>query len=338
MNRIELIKTLETVSRGLSNNNIAPAFSFFCFTGETVFSWNDSIGIVGPCKVKEPFGCHGATLLGLLKNCKTPGVEFEVQKDYLLIIAGNSEFKLPYITQDEFLWKEPDHENWESLQFPKPSVETCLSTCSNDIALGVFNQVCLHGKYVYSCDGDAITKCTTIIGDDDCHPSLCLSQNFASNVVKICNELDWLEPDFVFNNEWVGILDEYRIYGRNLGQPQLDYEAEIRKSVGVNNFKFVPIPPELNDALSRARVVADAETKPTLLEIGGDHISLGTDTPMGYVSDVVKTDHSNITVNISAAMLQKSLEGCTEFCVTTNCILLKGERILRLIANMSDEV
>src|SRR6202044_983866 len=118
MNRVELIKTLETVSRGLSNNNVAPAFSFFCFTGETVFSWNDSIAIVGPCKVEKPFGCHGATLLGLLKNCKTPGVEFEVQKDCLLIIAGNSEFKLPYITQDEFLWKEPDLDDEAQQQFP----------------------------------------------------------------------------------------------------------------------------------------------------------------------------------------------------------------------------
>ncbi len=337
MKRVELIKTLDVVSRGLSNNNIAPTFGFFCFTGETVFSWNDQVAIVGLCKVDKPFGCHGATLLGLLKCCSSDEVDIEVTKDNLLITSGSSDFKLPYISQEEFLWKEPEvHE--ANLQEPElfEAIKACVATTSSDIALGAFNQICLmstnEAVIVYSCDGDAITK-VTVTGEVLAFENACISKSFAEALSK----LDIGIPDLFLEGEWIAAYaDSYHIYGRNLGPPQLDYEAEIRKSVGINNYKFVPIPKELNNALSRARVVADAETKPTQFIINNKNIYLGTFTPYGDVDDIVGCDHLDIKANISAAMLQKSLEGCTEFCVTENCVLLKGERILRLLANLGE--
>ena len=344
MNRNELIKTLEVVSRGLSNNTLVPTFGYFCFTGKTVFSWNDSIAVVGLCKVDKPFGCHGQTLLGLLKACSGEAVEFSVTKEHLEVVCGSSDFKLPYITQDEFVWKEPEILNAHiyPYSYMATAISTCLLTCSDDVALGAFNQICLgeeNGQLViYSCDGDSITKATT-----DIHmavESCCLSKSLCVAIHQVWDYTEvWTVNDFTISKEWISASfdQHFSVYGHNLGLPSLDYEAEIRKSVGVNDLEFVPIPAELNNALSRARVVADKETKPTKLIIDGGTMDVHTEAPQGDIWDSMPCIHpGTLEVKVSAAMLQRALDGCNQWVVTERCVVLRGERILRLCSNLGE--
>src|ERR1700719_542988 len=144
MNRQELITTLDVVGRALERNNVLPIYEFFCFTGETVFAFSDAFGVVGKCKVKAPFGVHGPTTLGLLKASKSKEVEIKLTKDnHVQIIAGTSEYKLPYKTPDEFAWKEPEFDAGLYEPVIIEAIECCLTTCSPDLALEAFNRVCV---------------------------------------------------------------------------------------------------------------------------------------------------------------------------------------------------
>jgi DNA polymerase III sliding clamp (beta) subunit (PCNA family) len=270
----------------------------------------------------------------LLKNSKSEQVDIQVTDEGLLILTGQSEFKLPCIPPEEFLWKEPtDIGAFEEYTISFLKFEICLSTCSTDVALGAFNQICIapEGKYifVYSSDGDAITKISTLIETVKDEYPCCLSRDFCDVILKLA------AVDLNVWKEWVcAVSSDCKIYGRNLGAPTLDYEAEIKASMGKNP-TFIPIPAELKEALGRARIVADAETNPTGLSLDEDNLILDTSTPLGNVSDLIKVkEHPVINVYLNAAILQRNLEGCTEFSINENCIITKGDRVLRIIGNM----
>lgn len=343
MNRLELINTLDIVSRGLSNNTLVPIFSHFCFTGETVFGWNDVIGVVGPCKIDKPFAVHGATLLGLLKNCSGNEVEITVSKNHLKVVSGNSDFKLPYKGEDEFLWKEPKIDG-VSVLVEIRQFEQCLRTCSMDQSLAAFSRVSFvkDDRYLvaYSTDGDALTRSRSDemtdyggIDEDD----FSVARSFCDVIAK-SDKAD--SVDLKVNKEWVWVdIGAACVYGRNLGKPELDYEQEIRNTVGLNNYKFVPIPNGLDAALSRARVVADAETKPTKLVIVDGILWINTESnSIGSVEDNLQADHGDMdtSVYVSAEGIQKCMGGCNEMYVATNCTLWRGENVLRLVANRGE--
>src|ERR1700719_4260008 len=268
MNRQDLINTLDVVGRALERNNVLPIYEFFCFTGETVFAFSDAFGVVGKCKVKTPFGVHGPTTLGLLKASKSKDVEIKLTKDnHVQIIAGTSEYKLPYKTPDEFAWKEPEFEADTYGESILAAIESCLTTCSPDLALEAFNRVNIteyQGNIaVYATDGDALTRYVTNIKAAS-KVDICLSRDFCDAIIKI-----GLGGHLQVGKEWVCLITEdFKVYGHNLGPSTLKYEDEIAK-VGADNSKgFAAIPiKELDEALTRARVVADIETSPTTLII-----------------------------------------------------------------------
>jgi hypothetical protein len=139
-------------------------------------------------------------------------------------------------------------------------------------------------------------------------------------------------------SEWVyaGGKDSHRIYGRNLGPTTLDYDVEITKSLGENvSVGMVAIPDRLLDeALTRARIVADIETANTSLIIDKKEMLIQTLTPFGDVFDSMKVNHPNIEINVNAKLIQTSMQGCDKFKLTPNSSVFVGDKILRLVANI----
>lgn len=352
MKREELVKTLEIVGRALANNHVVPIFSHFCFTGSAVYSWNDSYGIVAPWTVKAPFACHGPTLVGLLKNSQANVLAIELTKEGLNLDIGNSLFTLPYVPPDQFLWQEPNYENNSVFVFDFDLIkglEAALLTCTSDVALAAFNQIKIKldesdNIVLYSCDGDAVTKYLVDVKLGEFgFKDFALSKAFCEAIIKTWyDSFDkdqtadgqlWVSEDWVC----VNLSSGFKLFARTVTGSGLDYEGEISKSVN-GKLEFVPIPKELDAALSRARIVADAETKPTILsfnEAEDDELMLQTVTHLGEIVDVIKMKHRTIAVKVSAALIQRSVKCCTEFMVSENCCIFRnGSKLLQLVSNM----
>src|SRR5215469_9417371 len=108
MKRSDLVAKLELLAPAVANDNLIPVYENYCFDGEEVFAYNDSLGIVTACQQKEAFALNGKTLLGLLSNSHSEEVEFLIEGDHELTVkTGRSRFKLPYMVEDEFLFKPP---------------------------------------------------------------------------------------------------------------------------------------------------------------------------------------------------------------------------------------
>jgi len=341
MDRSKLLQTLEVVGRALERNNVLPIYEYFCFTGETVFAFNDSFGVVAPCQVPKPFAVHGPRFRDFLQASKADEIEMEVDQDQLLFVLGKTPHVLPSKTSTDFVWTEPKLESGSYSKHPDfeggviTGIEHCLATCSENLALEAFARVYIghinSRTAVYSTDGDALTKYEVGTAGQD---NSCLSRAFCDAIIKIGSTKN-ANSNILIGKEWVcRNFEDYKIYGRNLGPTTFDYETNIGKILGGAAFDLAVIPEKLKEDLTRARVVSDVETSPTTITIRGNTLELQTETPFGNVYDEIKVKHPDIEVKISAELLQKSMADCDQFRVLKNCCVFKGKNVTRLVSNL----
>lgn len=341
MNRNELLSVLSMVAKGTDRNSLIPVYEYFCFTGETVFGFSDALGVVVPYKTKQIFAIHGPTFTKLLEASKSDDIEISPTQDGLAIAAGSSEYTIPIKGADEFVWKEPNTQGFEIDYEVITGIINCIPTCSDNLALEAFNRICIktHGPdhilCVYATDGDAITKYTTDLKMDK-GVDLCLSRDFCDAITKI-----GIGPSSAakmkVGPEWICIDNspKFRLYGHNLGPTTLDYEIQINKALNQNKSSLVPIPDKLLDqALTRARVVADIETTATSIIIENKEMLIQTLTPFGDVFDSIKVSHPDIEISINAKIVQNSIQNCTTFKLTPNSSIFMGDKVLRVVGNI----
>lgn len=343
MKRLELVTKLELVGRALADSDLVQVFKCFCFTGSTIVAYNDALAIVAPCEVDKPFAVNGKILLGLLKNSHSEEVEFGLEKEELTIKAGKSVFKMPYMMEDQFLFKEPE-DKWvcerplggEFLD----GLEYCLMTASKDLAQPALMGVCLKsGQALYSCDGDALTA-YLLNGESTAQlPEFMMPNLFCDAVLKVMSETEATDESKIqLSPEWVmAQLDTgYIIYGRLIQNDNpLDHEALIEKTLKTEP-DYISIPEGLDSALSRARVVADSESAKTSLTVEKGKLQILTDTHTGVVRDVLLFKHADIQANVSAELMQRSIKICDEMSISENCTSYRlGQQLFVLLSNRS---
>lgn len=345
MNRADLVQKLELTGRALASHNLVPMFQCFCFDGETVSAYDDSLGIVVPCKTPQPFALNGSTLLGLLKNSHSEEVEFSLEdKSEVSIKSDKSRFKMPYFGSDDFLFKHPDAEWVTRLSINEDllrGVDACLLTSSRDMAqpklLGVNLTAYQKGMALYSCDGDAITR-YVIGGKATKGANFLLPNAFCEALLQITKETKTAKGALCINAEWAyaALDNNYEIYGRLIEvDAPVDYEELITKTIN-GEVKFLPVPKGLDHALSRARVIADPESAKTTLNVNEGKLRLTTETHMGLVKDVLTFDCAyEIVTNVSATMVQRAIGLCDEMAILDRCTVYKhATNLLMVVSNM----
>jgi len=343
MNRADLVSKLELTGRALAPNNLVPIFQCFCFDGEAVSAYNDALGIVTPCKTTGAFAVYGSTLLGLLKNSHTEEVEFSLEaENEVTIKTGKSRFKLPYFGKDDFLFKIPDEEWVARLSINEGllrGLDACLLTSSRDMAqqklLGVGLLPYQKGMAFYSCDGDGLTR--YVIGGKAVRgASFLLPNAFCEALIQVTKETKVTTGALCINGEWAyaALDNNYEIWGRVDVTDLFDYEDLFLKTVK-GEVSFQPVPKGLDHALSRARVIADPESAKTVLDVNEGKLRLTTDTHMGIVKDVLSYSSETITVDVSAALVQRAIGLCDEMAILDRCTVYRhGANLLMVVSNM----
>lgn len=347
MNRSELVTLLELTAPALgADNDPVPVFQCFTFTGSHVIAYNDRLAIIAPCETAEAFAVYGRVLLGLLKNTRSDEVEFALTDDHdVTVKAGKSRFKLPYFQEADFLWKEPTGKAVLELKADDtllPGLEACLITASRDLAQEALLGVMLkpgpdHMMAFYSCDGDVVTRFTLTTRDKKVEARL--PNEFCEAFIKTAKETKTDFKSFrIIEDEWaqVHMSNGIVIYGRLLGLTNpLDHEALVSKTIK-GKVTFKPVPKALDQALSRARVVADLETAKTELEIVDGKLLLHTETHMGTINDsMVWREHDEAKADVSAALIQRAIGLCDEMAVLERCVAFKKEpNLFIVVSNM----
>lgn len=345
MNRKALLHTLDMVRPALASEMLVPIFTNFCFDKTVVYAYKDNLGIVAPCDIGETFAVSGKTLIELLSASSSADVELELDRDHVLIKAGKSKMKLPFLGKDEFIFEEPESEQWEIMLDISPemlsAVELCLVTASNDSTMPAFMGVTVKGGKgvtLYSCDGDALSryKLSAKVTPD---VQFNIPIEFCDAVLKIAEKSGTRYGQLYVNSEWAmaEMGNNIKIVGRIVDNPDpLNFEVQIKKSIKTDP-TFVGIPESLQAALTRARVVADPEGKPTVLTVNEGKLGISTETHLGNVHDNIKVDkdHPSVEASVSAKLVQRAMSICSEFSLHENCtIYRKGDEFLLVVGNL----
>ena len=117
----------------------------------------------------------------------------------------------------------------------------------------------------------------------------------------------------------------------------LDHAALIKQTMTGKN-PFVTLPDGFNEALSRARVLADLETAHTTLTVQGNKLKLLTETKMGTVNDELNMKgHEPVEALVHASLVQRSIGVCNQISIRENCTCYKlDDIVLQVVSNIGE--
>lgn len=340
MNRKQLVDALELIRPALATTNVIPVFQCFTFKDGEVTAYDDTIAIIGPSDCEDSFGVHGVTFLGLLASSQVEAVDLSLENQEVKIKLGKSVSKLPYIASEDFLFETPAADSYlGDLDVTESIVEAlrlCLESVSSDETQIALHGVTLQGDTMYSCNGDTMTRVRLKKGIGK-HRVL-LPTKFCTSLIKLWDSLQATKAKLSFSEEWVHfkIAEEWSVFGQVLEiKDPIDFEALIKRTIK-GKAAPVTVPEGLNEALSRARVLADVESKMTAVSVSSGKMTLLTETPQGEVKDtLVIADHVDIEANINASHVQKALKLCDQMAIQGNCTVFeKAPNVLLVVSNM----
>lgn len=347
-NREELVGKLGLLSRALASQNVIQILQHYIFNGETVAAYNDSIGIVAPCKSTAKFALHGPTLLGLLETCSGEDATFTADKTHVTIRSGRSTFNLPFLDETAFIFEEPTG----AFEFKLPvndkliaGMKASLLTVSDDLSKPALMGVCLlrdkTTTTLYSCDGDGLTKAP--LGKGGTPHRMMMPSSFCEAVIAV---MEKTEPDkgphLSANTEWVwaDLGNGYSVYGRliEVDEP-VDYEGLTTQTIKKSKHPYVTVPEGLDTALARAQVINKFESTKTVLTVdtGTGRLKLLTENTMGTVRDSFQfKSHPEVEAKVSAELTGRAIKLCTEMAIHDNCIAYRhpDSGLFVLMSNM----
>lgn len=347
MNRKSLLDTLELVKPGLSDDGLVPIFTNFCFLDGEVYAFKDKLGIIAPCQVEGQFAVQGKTFIELLKASSAKEVELKLDNDHVHLVAGKSRMKLPYMGKSEFIFEEPEDEQWEMIfdldDHLLRGIELCLTTTTNDNTMPAFMGITVKGGkvcHLYSCDGDALSK-YRLDGASKADVQRVIPNEFCDAILRIGEKTGFKAGQLYINGEWAlaEFGNNFKVYGRiiEVDEP-FEFEDQMKKAMKVSSVDYVTIPDALTSALSRARVLADPESKATTLKVEGGKLKLHTETHAGVVVDSMKLEgHGDVEVTVNAKLIHRAIATCDEFAILENCTMYKyGDDLVQLVANYNE--
>ncbi len=78
-----------------------PILTCYCFDGEHVWAFNDSVSISSPCDVPIDGAVPGELLFGAIKNARSKTIGLDLKGDTLVVKSGGSRFKFPVFRPEE---------------------------------------------------------------------------------------------------------------------------------------------------------------------------------------------------------------------------------------------
>ncbi len=347
MNRADLVKRLELVQEGLAKDDLVGLYGCFVFRPKSIMAYNGQVGVISKGGLgTTPFATMGRPLLGLLQNSAAEELNYQVNDHDVVLVAGKSNVALPLIEADLNLIEEPKGEWTATLGLDQDllrGIEICLTTVSRDQAQPAIMGVCINldlkpsGVTLYSCDGDAITRFAPESGTSG-RGVYTLPNAFCDTLLKVCRETGSSDGMIELSRDWAKATLEsgYVVYGLLIANDNpLDHAKQIADSMK-GKVPFVPVPLGLNEALARARVLADPETGKTELTVAHGKLMLRTTTSLGDLQDELNIKgHPDVQALTHASLVQRGISICDEISIRENVTAYQGQRgLLQVVGNI----
>ena len=357
MNLNDLLSKLNQAKPFLMNQEFIPILTHFCFDKDSLTAYNDVAGI----KLQMSSDIHGAVpgsmavkMLSTLKD-ETVRVSMKGSK-FVHVDTGTTNFDLPLLPPEEFIFEIPDTEGSTLIQLPlsflKGLEKTLISIGDDPLhpeRSGVTWQISSDKITLYSTDSKSIsmyewesdkplTKGTieVITPKFFCEQLISIAKNYAEELEHV---------DLYFNTKEsfvIADLDKIcEIFTRLIqSDTNTDYDLVISNMLPADDeIQFFGIPLGLESALDRALVINSLNTldgKKSYVQVLGDTINIRTENIMGgRSSDDIKFPASigEFEFYLDPELLERSFKYTSQISICENLMVLTdGEKFTHLVS------
>lgn len=344
MKTADLMFALNAAKTSLVGVDFIPILSHFCFTGDTVYAYDDVSAVIVSFETGIKGAVKGDTLLGILGTC---GEEVELsQKGLTLTVKTDTgNIDLPMLSEKDFLFKFPEDESdWETPL--DDTLKEALSLCSVTVGrdprrpefIGItFMHDTSSGAVLYSTDNISLSRYTVgkpkNISVRVVLPKPAVQQ--ALDLAKLTKETPLLGMSattaiFSFNT-----TPPIFVIARLMEYKGTDFESIIdQHTSGYHGFE---VPVDLERIIDRACVVLNKSAeKNTTLVVDGNMLSINTETALGKAGSNLeisaKVPKAQVVVN--AEILRRVLSLTKEMSITDRSICLRSDPFVHVIAGI----
>lgn len=312
INKITLEKALETVKPGLSNKEIIEQSTYFIFSNQRVFTYNDEISISYPFDGFGEFqgAVRSKEIYDLLKKFKKEEVSVEITDSEIVFTSGKtkagilyqSEIKLPSdcLDLEGKKWKKVSDDFIEGMKF-------CINCCSNDASRPVLTCLHLTSDFIESSDSYRIYQFN--IGKNPTLnvllPKIPAQEVIKTDFTHICVENDWV----YFKKDQLWLMS--RILTENYPDTS---------PLFINEGEKITFPKSISEGLERLQVFAKRDIKMDEIisvEIVQKQLTLRAESDFGWIEEKsnIQFKGEDCKFNIDPNFLAQAIQN------QTNCII-----------------
>lgn len=346
MKRLDLLNKLECVEPALSTNDLVPVLGHFCFTGDTLFAYNDRIGLSTPLITDFQGAVPGKLLLGLLKASKAESLDIEAddKEIALRVPKSKSVYRLAMLPPKSFVFEMPKlKRNGPCTMDFCEAIKVCLSAVGSDTSVPEHMGVTLIPDK---------SGCSFYSTDDATMAHVYVKANIADSRVIVptrwCKQL--LDLTKLKDNTVTGmeittdyallVTKEATLFGRILqSKNPIDFHEHFDQHVTPEADKqLVPMPSKLELILERAAILASIEDVPTKIEVHAGEMSFFTANKRdpGEVYDTMQVkDHPSVSASLDAKLLKVGFEQFGvdgDMLITERCAIMSKGSAYYLVA------
>lgn len=341
MERKQFLDTLKLVEPALTTRELLPACSCFCFTGDTVYAFDDTVALIAPFESEMIGGVRGRPLLQWLDTITVKEIETAEEDGAFRVKAGRAKIELPILPEDDFVFELPNVEDAvvldldaDALRCLKKAVVSMgtnsdhpwrlgLTICFEDLAEGV-------ALVVYSSDNLTISKsfCYGVEEPEGFAPFI-MPPRFVEILLSSC---DIMAKVYIGGTDDEGtsylaadLENGAELYARSAAEPDVrlfhglfDRDADFREN-------SVVIPKSFPSMLARSEIMLQSsKSKFCTLKVRKNKVFVLTESSLGSNRDVVKltSPHEDVMVMASPELMKRALPDTSYFFVVDE----SGER------------
>lgn len=344
MNTRELETAVKLCQSSLHNLDLIPILNHICFTGDTVYAYNDLSAVVVDCATGIKAGVQGSNLLGVLstlgKECELSMVDGNV-----MISSGKAKVKLASLPEESFMYVAPN----EKSLFEVTMDEELLSgfvRCSKTVGINALQReftgmtVALNdGLRIYSTDDVRLSSYAYPEPVEGKARSWLLPLPSCKQIVDICNFVGFDEDAEItlhFGKQWAWLQAPGIFFATKL-MPEAppDYEAMIQ-NIAPDEDAWRAVPAGLQKACERADVLTAKETQPKVLFRVSEnklYVSLDDSVAAGSFKESFKyKEGDGVSLWMEPSKMASALAGASTMAVGERCIAVCHEHYLCCIA------
>ncbi len=342
--RLELLSILKLCEPGLAPKPLIEELVHVWYTGEKVFTFNDTIGIVAPLKTEFKGSMKGSLILGLLEKSRARDIEIlpSENENEVLVKAANARLNLAYFPIDQSIWQPPKFPEKDYVTITKEllkAIDDVLISIGQDTSipdqLGVTLQPVDGHLRIYTTDSKTISRAVIPFKQFSFSQRIILPAVFCEQLLKICKQGGKLaiSNDSVMAESINGV----QLFSRLIESVRpLEFDSTIEAALAqVKEADFISVPNRFKLAIERVSIVLESHIgEPAQFTIQDGTLRLFAQTNLGQIKDSMRLEgeHESIDLHVDPTLVKRALAGRSHFYLLPSCIVLSSDNFIHLIS------